>query len=137
MKTKTTDLSRFNRCLIRRKLVANTPEERVRQALLRTMVELLGYPRSLISVERGIGARRTDIVCYTPDMLALLLVECKAEAIDESAIEQALGYNEQIGAPFVCVASANNVLTLWFENKKRVSVPFLPKFRELSDATGL
>lgn len=131
---KTTDLFKSSRCLIRKKEVADTPEERVRQVLLRKMVEKLGFPKGLISVERGIGGRRTDIVCYMQEMVPLLLIECKAVPLSEEAIQQALGYNEKILAPFLCIANEEEVRTFWFEKNKRKSVLFLPSFKDLNEA---
>lgn len=123
---------RPSKCFIRGKLVALTPEERVRQALLRKMVEELGFPKGLISVERAAQQqRRTDIVCYTKEMRPLLLIECKAGAILEAAIAQAIGYNDQVKAPFICLANGDGATTFWFEGKERKSVPFLPQFKEL------
>ncbi|MBX7066844.1 MAG: type I restriction enzyme HsdR N-terminal domain-containing protein [Parachlamydiales bacterium] len=95
------------------------------------MADELGFPKGLISVERGIGGRRTDIVCYTKEMKPLLLVECKAVPLNEEAIQQALGYNEKMLAPFLCLANGEEIHTFWFEGKKRVSVPFLPAFKDL------
>ncbi len=37
---------------IRRKSVADTPEERVRQALLSQMIGPLGFPKGLLAVEK-------------------------------------------------------------------------------------
>ncbi len=130
---KTTDLSKFSDCFIRKKRVADTPEEKVRQNLLRKMVQEWGFPKGLLSVERGIGARRTDIVCYTPEKSPLLLIECKAGPIEEMAMQQVLGYNETIKAPFLCLANGQEIKTFWFEGAKRVLVPFLPIYKELYD----
>lgn len=115
-------------------MVADTPEERVRQSLLRKMVNELGYPLGLISVERSIGGRRTDVVCYSPCMKPLLLIECKAQSLSEKAIQQALGYNTKIQAPFISLSYGNEIMTFWFEGDLRKSVPFLPKFLELVNA---
>lgn len=131
---KITDLSKFSRCFIRQRWVVSTPEEQVRQALLRKMVEELHFPRGLLSVERGNRKRRTDIVCYTQKMRPLVLIECKALSIEEEAIQQAFGYNETILAPFVTLAGREETLTFWFEGKTRKSVPFLPVYEELLDA---
>lgn len=128
---KTTDSSRSSKCFIRGRLVVQTPEERVRQALLRKMVEELGFPKGLISVERATLKRRTDIVCYTKEMRPLLLIECKAGPIREEAIRQAIGYNDQVKAPFICLANGEGATTFWFEGKTRKSAPFLPQFKEL------
>ena len=137
MKTKTTDLSRFSRCLIRQAPVVNTPEEKVRQALLFKMIHQLGFPKGLVSVERSIGKRRTDIVCYAKNMAPLLLVECKAISLNEAAIQQALGYNETVGAPFICLANTDEEMTVWFEMNMRKSVPFLPIYQELCRAARM
>ncbi len=131
METKITDSSKYSRCLIRGSKILLTPEEKVRQALLRAMIEGLGFPKGLISVERGIGVRRTDIVSYTKEMRPLLLIECKACPLKEVAIEQAIGYNEVVGAPFLCLANESERITFWFEGGKRESVSFLPTFEEL------
>ncbi len=131
MKVKTTDSSKFSNCLIRNRQVANTPEERVRQALLQKMVGEWGFPRGLLSIEKGIGPRRYDLVCYSASMVPLLLVECKAGTIDEAAVRQAFGYNATVQAPFICLAGLTEIKTFWQEQGKVASVPFLPIYQEL------
>lgn len=133
MKTEITDLSKFSRCLIRKRWVVATPEERVRQKLIHTMMADLGFPKGLISIEKKIGSRRFDLVCYTREMMPLLLVECKAGELDEAAERQAFGYNERVGAPFICLANGTGVKTFWHEGERLVCVPFLPKYVELDD----
>jgi len=98
----------------RGKWVVETPEEQVRQKVIAELV-FLGYPKSLISVEKSVvdqtsyssANRRFDILCSTKHnegLIPLLLIECK-DKTDMSAIAQVVGYNERIGAPFVCIAS--------------------------------
>ena len=132
MRTKITELSKSIKCLVRKRLVANTPEEAVRQSLIRRMIVDLGYPKGLIAVEKQIESRRFDLVCYTQAMSPLLLVECKAEKFGDAAEAQAFGYNATIKAPFICLASLNEVKLLWHEKSGKIaSVPFLPTFAEL------
>ncbi len=111
------------------------PEEKVRRGVLILMVAKLGYPKSLLSVEKGIaGARRADILCYCPraeGLYPLLLVECKAVQLGAEAERQAFGYNRSIKAPFIALASATEIKTLWKEGEKIASVPFLPSVLEL------
>jgi hypothetical protein len=95
------------------------------------MIKELGFPKGLISVERAIGPRRYDLVCFTKEMTPLLLVECKAGALNEIAIRQAMGYNDVLKAPFICLANAKETITLWQEQGNIASVPFLPMFQEL------
>lgn len=119
---------------IRLSWVEPTPEEKVRQQLIRKMIRELGYPKGLIAVERDLPTgRRFDLVCYAQGkevLHPLLLVECKASFL-RGAVEQAFGYNSSIGAPFLSVASQDCIETFWWEQGKIRSVPFLPKFEEL------
>ena len=133
MKIEITDSSRFSRCLIRNQKIVNTPEEKVRQGLIQVMIGELGFPKGLISVEKKIGERRYDLVCYTKSMSPLLLVECKAGKIDEAAENQVFGYNLLVSAPFLCLTNGTEIKTLWQETDGIKSVPFLPTFAELYD----
>lgn len=121
---------------IRKTWVVSTPEEIVRQKLILNMLSQLGYPKGLLAVEQQIPSigRRVDLLCYAcfkEDLLPLLLVECKAELCTQRALEQILGYNALIAAPFICLASNREVRTFWREKGGIVSVPFLPKFVDL------
>ncbi len=111
--------------------MAATPEEVVRQTLVRRMIAEWGYPKGLIAVEKKIGSRRFDLVCYTKESEPLLLVECKAGEIDEAAENQAVGYNAIVKAPFICLACPSGLKTFWQERGGIASVPFLPSYIEL------
>lgn len=95
------------------------------------MIDELGFPKGLISVEKGLGGRRTDIVCYTKEMRPLLLIECKAGELGMAAASQAFGYNDTIKAPFICLANSEEIKTFWQEQDQIASVPFLPPYIEL------
>jgi hypothetical protein len=112
-------------------MVANTPEERVRQSFLRRMIQDLGFHKGLISIEKGIGQRRYDLVCYSQAMTPLVLIECKAVKLDDTAIRQAFGYNGTVKAPFVCLVSPFETKTFWQEQDQIASVDFLPVYNEL------
>ena len=101
------------------------PEEVVRQKLLETMQNDLGFPREMLSVERSLNSmphlagqkvpdRRFDIVCFRKvkdQVFPLLLVECKAIPISKLALEQVIGYNHFAKAPFIAVANQDFVYT--------------------------
>jgi hypothetical protein len=118
---------------IRKKAVADTPEERVRQGLLIQMLGPLGFPKGLIAVEQVLAhGRRADIVVYRSDGSPLLLVECKVDGKDaEVAFRQALGYNASLKCPFWCLAHEGGVETFWMEKEMVRSVLFLPQYVEL------
>jgi Type I restriction enzyme R protein N terminus (HSDR_N) len=115
---------------IRKKWVERTPEEVIRQLLLRQMVEKLGYPRSLIAIEKELAQlphlklisskqipkRRADIIVFARgkeqgSLLPLMLVECKATPLTPKFAQQVIGYNAFVGAPFVTLANKRQVLT--------------------------
>jgi len=121
---------------IRKQAVANTPEERVRQSLLLQMIGPLGFPKGLVAVEKSISnGRRADIIAYAKQkdrLIPLLLIECKAIALDEEVVfRQAFGYNASIGAPFWCLAHADGVRMFWMEGEALKSIPFLPPYDQL------
>lgn len=95
----------------RRRFVALTPEEWVRQHLLRWLVEEKGYPASRIAVERALpaGGRplRFDAVVYGPEVTPWMLVECKAPGVrlDQAAVDQAGRYNAALRAPWLALCN--------------------------------
>lgn len=94
------------RDVIRRKAVALTPEEWVRQHLVHYLLGL-GIPKGLISLERGLKyntmQKRSDLLIFDRLGNPWLLMECKAPHImlDEDTFRQAHTYNLSIGAAFL------------------------------------
>lgn len=100
---------------VRRKYVRLTPEEWVRQHLVRTLTESLGYPRGLLAVEKQVeavgGLRRADLVAYGRGAggqhRPLLIAECKAPAVKlgQSVFDQVSRYNTVTLAPHLVVTN--------------------------------
>lgn len=84
---------------VRKKFVALTPEEWVRQHLLEFLMQEKKFPLSLLAVEKQLKLnstlKRTDVMAYTNTLKPLLLAECKAPEIklDIHTLTQALRYN--------------------------------------------
>ena len=104
-------------CIFRRKYVAATPEEQVRQTFLHYLVEQLGYPASLIGVEVAIevGAgvtKRCDAVVYAPSLQPLMLLEFKAPEVTltQTTLDQAAVYNTTIRAPYLVLANGRQTV---------------------------
>jgi hypothetical protein len=102
-------------CSIRGVAVAATPEELVRQNILSILQKKWHCPRSLIQVEKAIQPlrRRFDIVVFYntgTSLKPLLLIECKAGNNAPTALQQLLGYNVTIQAPFIAIADATQFL---------------------------
>jgi hypothetical protein len=91
---------------LRRKYVALTPEEWVRQHVIRYLVEEKKYPAALMGVEKGIRvmqlARRVDVVVYARDGRPWMIVECKSAGVPvtEDTLYQAARYNMALGASY-------------------------------------
>src|SRR5687767_7059699 len=96
---------------IRKKWLALSPEEWVRQHLLNFLVIEKKIPASLISIEKelllnGIK-KRYDVVVYNRDMKPWLIAECKAPYIvlDSTVVEQALRYNLIVKADLLMITN--------------------------------
>ena len=70
---------------VRKRFVALTPEEWVRQNLIQFMVQVYRYPLSLMAVEKIVKvnglSQRADVVIYDRSGAPWLIAECKAPSI--------------------------------------------------------
>ena len=68
---------------IRKKYLVLAPEELVRQMVIQYLIEVKGFPKTRIRIEKGLKvnslSKRCDILIYDQNMAPLLLVECKAQ----------------------------------------------------------
>lgn len=133
-----------------------TPEERIRQQLLHHMMGQLGYPASLLVVEKELTAlphlalnpvqlpsRRADLLCFAKDiapqqeLYPLLLVECKAVPITSRMISQVTGYNHFVKAYFIAIVNGEEMRTGWYDQAQGeyLFVSFLPAYQELLSKT--
>ncbi len=98
-------------CLIRKKWVALTPEEWVRQHFLHLMIAHLNYPKGLIKLEQSMNyfknVRRSDVTVFERDSNIFMLLECKAPSvkIDQKVISQVSEYNKVLGASHISVSN--------------------------------
>ncbi len=129
---------------LRRKYVVLTPEEWVRQHVVHYLTDHLGYPRGLLTLERGLHynqrRKRTDILACGPAGQPLLLVECKAPAvaIDAAVARQATTYNQTIGAPLLLLTNGL-VHYCWqvdFEARTNQRLAEVPTYAEACELLG-
>ena len=90
---------------IRKKYVALTPEEVVRQQTLKFLQQRLKVPADRIGVEKTLHSlgdignwKRVDICIFDPDDKILAIIECKADDLGmwDNAYIQALEYVESL-----------------------------------------
>ncbi|MBZ5859174.1 type I restriction enzyme HsdR N-terminal domain-containing protein [Flavihumibacter profundi] len=121
----------------RKKWVAFTPEEWVRQNFLQYLLQEKKYPATLIAIEKelkiGELTKRFDILVYDYQHQPWLMVECKSMdvAINDAVVHQVLRYNIAIPVRFIVVT--NGTKTYFFEKKTGRLEPIqeLPVWKEL------
>ena len=126
-------------CPFRRKWVAATPEEHVRQTFLHALVEQFGYPQSLIGVEVpiSVGAgvtKRCDAVVYSPKLQPLMLLEFKAEqvALTGEVLDQAAVYNTTVHAPYLILANGKQTVVAHIDDNRQISfINHIPAWNQL------
>ena len=124
---------------IRKKYVALTPEEWVRQHLIHYITTQKNYPATLISVETPLKYanmdKRSDVLVHDRNGQPLLLAECKAPevAINQKVFEQISIYNLTIQAPCLMVTNGlqHYCLTAGTDNSQACFLNEIPVYEEL------
>lgn len=97
--------------VIRKRFVVLQPEEWVRQHCLHYLIEVKGYPKSLINVEKELVInslrKRYDIVVFKPNGHIHLIVECKSHTvtINQSTFDQIAQYNLALNASYLMITN--------------------------------
>ena len=96
---------------LRRKYVALTPEEWVRQHFTHYLVEQKGYPKGLLAneVELKAGEKRLrcDTLLYYKDLKPQMIIEYKAPeiGITQQVFDQITVYNMLLRVPYLIVSN--------------------------------
>jgi hypothetical protein len=122
---------------IRKKFIILTPEEWVRQHVIRFLMEEKKYPKSYINVEKVLKinglTKRYDIVVYKPDGDLFLLVECKAPQIDisQNTFDQIARYNMTLQSDYLMVTNGlkHYFCQMDYENNKYHFLKELPNLK--------
>ncbi len=135
-KTKLTDGKPYIYDQLRRKYVALTPEEWVRQHFVQLLLVHYGYTRALLRIEGTHRAqqrqRRCDVLAYDRAGQPFLLVECKAPDVplDEAVFAQAARYNAVHGAPYLVLTNGLRHLCCRVANGQYAICDHIPHFPE-------
>ena len=125
---------------IRKKFIILTPEEWVRQHVIRFLLEEKKYPKSLINVEKVLHVnglrKRYDIVVFNPNGSIFILIECKAPEvkISQTTFDQIAQYNMTLEAEFLMVSNGlkHYFCLMDFENEKYEFLKELPTYKGLA-----
>ncbi|MCL9805245.1 type I restriction enzyme HsdR N-terminal domain-containing protein [Flavobacterium amniphilum] len=121
---------------IRKKFVVLTPEEWVRQHVVRYLLEEKKYSKSYINVEKMISinglTKRYDIVVFNPDGSIFVLIECKAPEVNitQNVFDQIARYNMVLNANYLMVTNGLNhyFCQMDFEKEQYNFLRDLPEF---------
>lgn len=123
---------------LRKKEVADTPEEQVRQWFIIQLRDTLLVPAHMMKSEVGFrwGGKqyRADILVHGRDGKPLMVVECKRPDMELSATvaEQALRYNAVLDVKWIFLTNGRK--TLLFKREGNVFVPSdkIPTYPEIT-----
>jgi len=123
----------------RKRFVTLTPEEEVRQRFARYLVEEKGFPASLLMTEYALKvnklSRRCDILAHKPAGHPVLLVECKAPAvnINQATFDQVARYNMAFRVRYLIVTNGmkHYACLLDFETEKITFLREIPPYDSL------
>ena len=124
---------------LRHKNVRLTPEEWVRQHIIRFLIEEREFPASLISVEAGLKVnrleKRYDALIFDRQGAPLLLLECKAPEVNigQNTFDQIASYNLSIKAGYLLVTNGMRHYCCRYDNTstKYIFLPEIPLFSEI------
>lgn len=123
--------------IIRKKHIVLTPEEWVRQNIIRYLIENLNYPQSLMGVEKQIKVfntvKRPDIIVFTNNLKPKMIVECKRPSIkiDNSTMSQAINYFLELKPDYFLLSNGIQHYCCKIVEKKCTFLNQIPPFNEL------
>lgn len=129
---------------IRKRLIYITPEETVRQHILSYLLEEISVPENMIRVEErlshyGVSSKkRADIIIdkYNKEddiFNPLAVIECKAPGvlIGEKAINQVVGYADELGCDYVMLSNGETSVFYKYHDGEYIMIEELPLYLEM------
>ncbi len=125
--------------ILRRKYVALTPEEWVRQHFVHYLIEHLGYPSGLMANEKQlqIGDKhlRCDTLLYNRDLQPQMIIEYKAPsvALTHRVFDQILTYNLLLHVDYIVVSNGLQHICCKtdYELQKYLQLSTIPEYEKL------
>ncbi len=126
---------------LRKKHVALTPEERVRQWCIGVLSNDLGVPVHMMMSEAGfrLGDKhyRADVLVYDRKARPLVVVECKRPEVelDKSVLDQAIRYNMALNVAYMIITNGRQTFACQRkETEGKVQYTFIdrvPQYEEM------
>ena len=122
---------------LRKKEVALTPEERVRQWCIGVMSGQMEIPLHMMMSEVGfrLGEKqlRADIVVYDRKAAPLAVVECKRPEVEltREVLDQVVRYNMVLDVKYVIVTNGNRTFIFRKNDDGYGFIDHVPKYNEM------
>ena len=128
---------------LRKKEVALTPEERVRQWCIQGLSRNMGVPMHLMMSEVGftLGDKqfRADILVYDKKAQPLAVVECKRPEVelDAEVLDQVIRYNMVLNVKYVIITNGNRTFIAKRAGERFEFMNSVPSYKEMSEECQL
>ena len=124
---------------LRRKFVALTPEEWVRQHFANLLTEVKGYPKGLLGNEVQLDLngtkKRCDTVLFDKNLNARMIVEYKAPHVEitQAVFDQITRYNMVLKVEYLIVSNGlrHYCCRIDYNTMKYTFMPDIPTYEEL------
>lgn len=122
---------------LRRKMVASTPEEKVRQWFITVLRDVSKVPEHLMMSEAalrfGVKDYRADILVWDRSGNPLAVVECKRPdvAIDKKVAEQAMRYNMVLNVRWLILTNGSATFVFKRTGDCFDSCSFVPDYENM------
>lgn len=125
--------------ILRKKYIALTPEEWVRQHFVHFLVEHKGYPAALMAneIQLKVGEKtlRVDSVLYSRDLKPRMIIEYKAPhiPITQKVFDQISIYNMLLHVDYLVVSNGlqHYICKMDYNDKKYLFLEDIPDYEEL------
>lgn len=127
--------------ILRRKYVALTPEEWVRQHFVHFLIEHKGYPSSLlaneVSLKIGEKSLRADTVLYDRNLQPRMIIEYKAPSIPLTThvLNQVGNYNRLLHVDYVIISNGlqHYCCKMDYVSQRFVLLEDIPPYQDMKD----
>lgn len=122
---------------LRKKEVALTPEERVRQWCINVLARQMQVPMHMMMSEAGfkLGEKqyRADILVYDRKAQPLMVVECKRPEVEltQEVLDQAIRYNMVLNVRYMIITNGTKTYICRRQGGKFAFIENVPTYNEM------
>lgn len=122
---------------LRKKEVALTPEERVRQWCIGVLAGQMQVPLHLMMSEAGfkLGGKqfRADIIVYDRNVQPLMVVECKRPEVEltQDVLDQAIRYNMVLDVRYMIITNGTRTFICRRQGEGFTFMDTVPTYNEM------